>query len=475
MSDFSSLQTALSGLTAHQKAVQTAGHNIANAATPGYSRQRVDLKSSGAGVVPAVWSKPDGIGNGVEVSTIVRIRDQFLEARAVREVGTGAHLERLGSIMDRIEMIFPEPSDVGLAHQLSDMWASFDDVGNQPGSSAPRISLLERAGTVASELNRAATELANLHQSSVDQADALVTEVNTTAARVAELNQSVRNATAAGLAPHDLADQRDRLIDRLGELVGVTTQPGEHGTTNVFLGGTALVRGDRAESLVLDTEGDLPAPHDGLDLTNTQVRWAKDNYPAAVTSGEIAGLMEGANRAIPDQLADLDAVADTLITQVNDLHVQGFGLDGADGRQFFAGTDAATIRVHDDVAGQPDNVAAAAPDPANPGSPLGELDASWAQALAALGDAPDAPDQVYNDMIGALGVETQALHRRQAIQGEVIRQVDDAREGVRGVNIDEEMVSLVQSQHAYAASARLMTTIDEMLATLITRTGVVGR
>ncbi|MFP4514298.1 MAG: flagellar hook-associated protein FlgK [Acidimicrobiales bacterium] len=475
MSDFSSLQTALSGLTAHQKAVQTAGHNIANSATPGYSRQRVDLTSNGAGVVPAVWSKSDGIGNGVDVSTIVRVRDEFLEARAVREIGTGAHLERLGSVMDRIEMIFPEPSDEGLAHQLSEMWASFDDVGNQPGSSAPRISLLERAGTVATELNRAATELVNLHRSSVDQADALVTEVNTTAARVAELNQAVRNATAAGLAPHDLADQRDQLVDRLGELVGVSTRTGEMGTVDVFLGGSALVRSDRAESLVLDTDGDLPAPHAGLDLTNTQVRWSKDDYPAEITSGEIAGLMEGANRAIPDQMADLDEVADTLITQVNDLHVQGFGLDGVDGRQFFAGTDAATIRLHDDVAGQPDNVAAAAPDPVNPGAPLGELDASWAQALAELGDASDAPDREYNDMIGALGVETQALQRRQEIQGEVIAQVDDAREGVRGVNVDEEMVSLVQSQHAYAASSRLMTTIDEMLATLITQTGVVGR
>ena len=475
MSDFSSLHTALSGLTAHQRALQTIGHNVANAATPGYSRQRVDLMSQGAGVVPAAWSRSEGVGNGVKVAGIVRIRDEFLEARALREAGTGSHLSSLGGVMDRIEMVFPEPSDVGLAHQMAELWAAFDDVANQPGGNAARIALLERASTVANELNRASSELTNLHGSSVGQADALIKEVNATAARVADLNQAIRNASSAGLHPHDLADQRDQLIERLSSLVGATTQPGEHGTTNVYLGGTALVRGDRAEALLLDTSGPLPAPHDTLDLTNTQVRWAKDNYPATVTAGEVSGLLEGANRAIPRYLAQLDVVATSLVDQVNDLHVQGFGLDGTNGRLFFDGTDAATIRLHADVAGQPDHVAAAAPDPNDPTQPLGALDASWAQMLAGVGNGDSSPGKAYHDLIGGLGVENQALQRRQQIQGEVIRQVDDAREGVRGVNIDEEMVALVQSQHAYAASARVMTAIDEMLATLIQGTGRVGR
>jgi flagellar hook-associated protein 1 len=467
MSDFSALNSALSGLLAHQKALQTAGHNVANAATPGYSRQRVNLMSIGGGVIPAVWSKPDSIGRGVEVTGLVRIRDEFLEARMLRESATGAHLRTLGSVMNRIELVFPEPSDVGLGHQLAELWGAFDDVANQPGSISTRIALIERATTVANELNRASAELGNLHTSIVDQAGVLTAEVNATAARVADLNGAIRNATNAGLSPHDLADQRDQLIERLGELVGATTRPGADGSVNVFVGGTTLVRGDRAERLTVQVDDD-PGP---LGLKAVQVQWAKDGYPAQLASGEIAGLLDSANVTIPKYLAQLDAVAVRLATQVNGIHGGGFDLDGNAGLDFFTSATpmtAASIRVNPAVAADARLIAAS-------GDPTGQLDAGTARALAAIGESTQRPDLVYNELIGSLGVENQALQRRQNIQGEVIRQVDDAREGVRGVNIDEEMVAMVQSQHAYAASARLMTAIDEMLQTLITRTGVVGR
>ena len=482
MSDFSALNSALSGLLAHQRALQTAGHNVANAATPGYSRQRVDFSSIGGGVIPAVWSKPDPIGRGVEISGLVRIRDEFLEARMLRETASGAQLDAIGSIMDRIELIFPEPSDTGLAHQLAELWGAFDDVANQPGSLSTRIALLERATTVANELNRGAAELANLHTSITERVQVLVSEVNATAARVADLNSAIRNATNAGLAPHDLADQRDRLIERLADLAGVTTRAAEDGTVSVYIGGTALVRSDRAESLelVVPDEVDPDTPAGSVGLKDLDVRWAKDGYPAAITSGEIAGALDGTNRAIPKYLQHLDDVAVSLAEQVNALHEAGFDLDGNEGLAFFVNglapgdpVTALSIRLDPDVAADPRMVAASGIG--DPLDPTGNLDASIAQQLAAIGGATDRPDLVYNELIGALGVENQALQRRQGIQTEVIRQVDDAREGVRGVNIDEEMVAMVQSQHAYAASARLMTAIDEMLQTLITRTGVVGR
>ncbi len=472
MSDFAALQTALSGLIAHQRALQTAGHNAANAATRGYSRQRADLVSAGAGVVPAIWSTTDGIGNGVQVAGIVRIRDEFLEARALREAGQGALLRTQTSTLGRVEMVFPEPSDVGLAHQLAELWGAFDDLANQPGASAPRVALLERARTVAEELNRSAAELANLHRASVEQADALVSEVNATAARVAELNGAIRNATAAGLNPHDLADQRDLLVERLGELVGVTTRQGELGTTDVFLGGSSLVRGDRFELLTL-TETATPSSHP--DFAIVEVQWAKDGFTAVVDRGEIGGMLDGMNRVIPTYLGRLDEVATTLASTVNAAHQAGFDLDGTAGIAMFvddadttASISATNIRVHSSLMADPRLVAASA-DPASP------LDGANALALARVGEDTAGADAAYKRLIGALGVESQATQRREQIQSEVIVQVDAARDSVKGVNLDEEMTNLVQSQHAYAASARLMTAVDEMLDTLISRTGLVGR
>lgn len=466
MTNFAALQTALSGLLAHQRSLQTAGHNAANVGTDGYSRRRVDLVSAGSGVIPAVWSKTDGIGRGVDVAGMVRIRDEFLEARALREAGTGARLDALATATRRIEMVFPEPSDVGLARQLSELWGAFEDVANQPGSNAPRVAVLERARIVADELNRGAAELANLHGSAVLQATTLVEEVNATAARVAELNGAIRNASAAGLDPHDLADQRDLLVERLGELVGVTTRPGELGTLDVFLGGSTLVRGDRFETLQAAETTAVAAPH---DLFRTQqVQWAKDGYPAVVDGGEIGGLIEAANVTIPGYLRQLDDVASQLATAVNAAHAGGYDLDGAAGLDLFTGTSASDIRLNPAVGGDPRKVAAS-------GDPAGTLDGGNANALAALGQGPGSADSLYGELIGRLGVESQALHRRQQIQTEVIVQVDAARDSVKGVNLDEELTALVQAQHAYAASARLMTAVDEMLETLIGRTGLVGR
>lgn len=478
MSDFSALQTALSGLIAHQRALQTAGHNAANVNTRGFSRQRVDLASAGAGVVPAVWSRTNGIGNGVMVVGTVRIRDEFLEARALREAGKATELHALQTVSSRIEMVFPEPSDVGLAHQLSELWGAFDDLANQPGASAPRIALLERARTVTAELNRGATELVNLHRSTVQQADALVKEVNATAARIAELNGAIRNATAANLDPHDLADQRDLLVERLGELAGVTTRQGELGTVDVFVGGSSLIRGDRFEELRLVETGDLAPPHDAMPIKANQIQWAKDGYPANVEGGEIAGLTRAANDMIPRYLAELDAVAVRLADRVNTQHLAGFDLDGNPGGLFFtdaATTTALTIAVDPALAADPRLIAAAGSDGGAPPASLGTLDATNATALAVLGEQSDGPDSVYSRLIGGLGVETQAIKRRTMIQTEVVVQVDAARDSVKGVNLDEEMVNLVQAQHAYAASARLMTAVDQALETLINRTGLVGR
>ena len=478
MSDFAALQTALSGLIAHQRALQTAGHNASNVNTRGYSRQRVALASAGAGVVPAVWSRTDGIGNGVKVTGTVRIRDEFLEARALREAGKANQLHSLETVAGRIEMIFPEPSDVGLAHQLSELWGAFDDLANQPGASAPRIALLERARTVAAELNRGATELVNLHRSTVSQADTLVQEVNAISARVAGLNGAIRNATAADLDPHDLADQRDLLIERLGELAGVTTRQGELGTVDVFVGGSSLIRGDRFEELRLVETGDLPPPHDTQPIKANQIQWAKDGYPANVEGGEISGLLSASNDMVPRYLAELDAVAVRLADRVNTQHQAGFDLDGNPGGLFFTDastTTALTIAVDPTLAANTRLIAAAGSDGGAPPASLGTLDAGNANALAVIGEQTDGPDSVYSRLIGGLGVETQAIGRRALIQSEVVVQVDEARDSVKGVNLDEEMVNLVQAQHAYSASARLMTAVDQALETLITRTGLVGR
>lgn len=472
MSSFGSLNTALSGLLAHRRALDVTGHNIANVDTPGYSRRRADLSPTGQSSVPSLWSRANSVGGGVNVTGLTRIRDEFLERQALDARGAASRLAVEASMLGRIEQTVPEPSDVGLAAQLGDFWASWDDVANNPGNSAGRIAVLQQADTVAASLNRVSSELHSIRNGSVKELSAIASQVNAIAASIAELNGAVSRATSAGLDAHDLADQRDLLINELSDLIGVSTREGEHGTVDVILGGSALVRGTRAEALQVAEPEPLTGPYAGTGLNRVELQWKIDGYPASITAGRVGGLLATVNEHVPKAVTELDAVASAMVTSVNALHLGGQGLDPvADvGLHFWdpAGTTAATIRVSGDVLGQPSRIAAAAVG-------AGDLDVSVAQQMAALFSSPTGPNTAYQRMIGRLSVETQSIGRRAEIQSDVAARADDQRIAVSGVNLDEELTSLIATQRAYEASARLLTAVDEALDVLVNRTGVVGR
>ncbi len=469
MSTMSSLTTALSALYAQRRGLDVTGHNIANANTDGYTRQRVELSANPGPVLPAVFSRWNGVGQGVDVSGIARLRDAFLELRSNQEHAVAGELDTTYQILARIELGFGEPSDLGLAAQLNDFYAGWGDIANNPTDMAARRALLERASTLVANLRSTAASLHALRTDMVVQARAQVDAVNGMAAAIAELNENIATNTRAGLAPVDLLDQRDLLVSRLADVVGITTRPTSDGGLDVFVGGTALVRGNVAESLaVVDTRAD-----DDLGTPRTlAVVWARDGYPATVSGGSVAGLVNGANRLIDGptgQLARLDGVARSLRDLVNAAHAQGKDLYGDMPMvDFFSGTGAGDIAVSVDLLQDPRLLAAAAADG-------GYADGANALALAKLAGHEDGPDVAYRAMIVELGVAVQTVGRRIAIQHEVTRQVDAARDAQAGVNLDEEMTNMLSYQRAYEAAARFMTTIDQMLDRLINSTGLVGR
>jgi flagellar hook-associated protein 1 FlgK len=296
-SDFFGLQVGLSALNASRRAMEVAAQNVANANNEGYSRQRVNISSGGAPVTAAVFSRSDGSGSTVSIDSVTRMRDDFLEARALAEHSNQSSLTRSQTLLDRIELTFKEPSDTGLQSQIADLWAGFEDLANNPGSDATRSQLLQRANTIATTVNQAAKQLDDLWNSSVSQLSTIAASANQVADRVAELNGAIKRATAAGLNPNDLLDQRDKLVVQLSETVGATAQAGQLGTVNVFVGGTAIVRDEVANHLAINVPG-------GTNISTAssqpvQLVWVKDGFPALVTGGEGGGLLDGVNRMLP--------------------------------------------------------------------------------------------------------------------------------------------------------------------------------
>ncbi len=453
MSDFGGLSIGLSGLQAHRRALDVTGHNLANVNTPGYSRQRVDLSPITNPTTANIFSRSNAAGTGVLAGTAHRLHDQFVETRALQEHGADGALKQSQAVLGQIEMAVNEPSDTGLASQINRFMAAWDDVANRPDDLSARQQLVELGKTLSADFAQLDGSLAALSQNTGRQLDATVADINTSAAAVADLNNRVLAAVNADMPAGDLMDQRDVMIRNLADLVGVTVRPKENGVVDVYLGTTALVRGNRPEALRVDAT---------TTPGTTAVVWDRLGVSAAA-GGQLSALQGAVNSTIPGYRAQLTAVQLQLTSDVNTVHATGFDLAGTPGLPFFQ-MGPGGIAVNPIIANDPTKVAAAA-------APTGLRDGSVAGQIADL----TGPGSAYNAMVLHLGIESRTVNRQAATQSLVTEHVDSAREATSGVNIDEEMTNMVAIQHAYDASARFITAVDSMLDTLIRSTGLVGR
>ena len=472
MGDFTSINTALSGILAQRKALEVIGHNIANANTEGYTRQRVQLQSTGTAGY-GVWSNGGpGSGTGVTVESVTRMREELLDQQARRAMSGESNASKSAAILTKLEQLMPEPSDHGIAAKLSEFWNAWDDAAALPGDIPTRHALLQNADVLASTFQRTSASITDFRASLQNDLAATVAQVNADSARVAELNKQITAAVASGVDAGDLQDQRDLIIDRIVAATGATTRPADFGAVDIFLGGSTLVREGHAESLKVVTGANLDPPLDSMGLTKSELRWNLDDYPVAGLSGTAAATLAGINETVPAYLHELDAVAASVVTAVNTLHTTGHGLDAVNdvNLSFFdpAGVTAASIAVSTDVAGQPGRIALAA-------GAGGALDGSLAQQIAAITDSTTGPDALHRTLVGRLSIDVSTAAGRATVQTSIADHAKAERQNVIGVSLDEEMTNLVATQHAFEAASRVLTTIDEMLDTLINRTGTVGR
>lgn len=453
----SGLYTALSGVNAHRTILEVTSQNVANQATPGYHRQIADVRTGGLGPT-GVFTGTAFRAAGVDVVSVRRAADLLAENRLVRETALQAGLTRMVDQLDRIEMAFTEPSDHGLAALLDDYWGGWSDLATAPHDTALRSQLLERAQSVIDVLHRGNADLDSIARGAEEAMFALAVDVNELAARLAQVNHAIASSPTV---PNDLFDRRDTLVRDLAALTGAVARVHDNGQVDVSIGGRSLVYGASFHTV------------EGL---GGELTWAADGSGVKAPDGEAAALHAILTGVVPRYRAKLDAVAEALVTTVNALHTTGYDQNGSTGRTFFdpTGVTAATIRLSADVAGQPANIAAGAPVFPGPTAP-GPLDGEMARALAGLADAPSGADAAYRSMISALGVEVRSARQRADVQTQVTAAAQQIVDSVSSVSIDEEMVTLVAAQRGYEASARVLTVVDELLETLITRTGVVGR
>jgi len=445
---FSSLTNTLSALQYNRTAMDVHSSNVANVGTDGYARRRVVGETVGAPSVPALWSRYDGAGNGVRVGSVDRMVDPLLDSRARTEHAQQSLLDGRSDALQRLESGLGEPGDDGVASALSAYWSAWHDVANSPGDMAARSQLLARAEALTSAVGSQARLVTTEWSDQQVGLRGMETEINTVSADLAQLNETIRSAKTSGTETGTLEDRRDLLTMRLSELTGATSIGQADGTVEVRVGGAVLVSGNAASTFSVSGATGLGDPV-GISVGGTTV---------TVSTGSVGAAVSLMDRTLPDYLSRLDGFTSSLAATVNAQHTQGFDLSGAAGGSFFSGSTAATLRV---AVTDPAKVAAA--------TVAGTLDGSNADALAGLSTVDDG----YRRLVTDFGAEVASARRVADNQQVLTDQVDGAREALSGIDLDEEMVQMLAHQRAYEAAARVMSTVDSVLDTLINRTGLV--
>ncbi|MAY98817.1 flagellar hook-associated protein FlgK [uncultured Nocardioides sp.] len=456
----SSLNTALSALRYNRVAMDVASHNIANVATEGYNRRRVDGESMGAPVVPARWSTYEGAGSGVRTSSIVRMNDVLLDNRARTEHSSLSYLQLRATALARMESGVGEPGDSGVSAAMADFRSSWQDLANDPGGNAARGQVLARAESLAGAL---AAQAANVSAEMTTQRLTLqgsVAEVDTVATELAATNRAIATAALDGVDVSDLADTRDVLGLRLAELTGGVGLLQPDGTMTVSVAGVSLVSGSTAGTLRIATGVTASGGPDGSPVTFAIDHGATSTTLTADVRGEVGASADLLNTTLPAYAAGLGAVARDLADTVNAVHAAGYDLDGTTGTAFFSydpADPAATLTV-----------AVTARQVAASSLPGGVLDGSNADVIGTAG----TPEGSYQRLVNGFGTEVASAQRLVRTQSLLTTQVDSAREQLSGVNLDEETVAMLTAQRAYEAAARVMSVMDSVLDTLINRTGI---
>lgn len=459
---FSGIEAGKRALLTHQMVLQTIGQNIANVETPGYRRQRVNIQASAPEDL-----RVGSLGTGVQVTDIRHIRDLFLgqqERDATKSLGQWAYKEKT---LSEIEAAYNEPQDNSLSQLLTEFWDSWSELATNSDSMSNRKAVVASANRMVAGFQQLSKKLSDIRSAADRDVTDMVSEVNERTAEIARLNQAIVRAEVGGTHANDLRDVRDQVTQELAQLIDVRTIDKPNGGSMVLMGSMTLVDGSQNMPIDYQTEN-----FNGV--STSKIVWKGTNFKLTNLGGKLAGLTESRDELIPQHIADLDELAQTVIQQVNALHLTGYGMSGTTNTAFFdpAATSASTMRLNVEITLDPGKVAASS---TNTGNNNIALAMSELRSARVMSNGSGTISDYYDSLVSTAGLQAKEATTTAANYELLVQQINNARQSVEGVNLDEEMTNLVKYQRAYDASARVITAMDQALDTVIGAMGIVGR
>ncbi len=474
---FGVMGTAGRGLLTNSLGIKTASHNIANVETPGYSRQRQELAAT------RPEQHPSGhLGTGVEQLSVERITDAFVREQLVRQASLLGSSDAQAQALSAIEELFNEQAGEGLSAALNDLYDAFSDLASAtaPGAAVERESLRSSAQALVDTLHTMDRQLRSEMRGADQAIRSLLPEINRSLEQIAALNEEVVRLEIEAPA-NDARDQRDLLVRELGELVDVQSLEAPNGAISISLGnGLPLLEGGFVRQLVA-----VEDPTNAFSLSLAQVRYqdaagSDFDVTGLIGGGRLGGLLRSRDTLLAGAIRSLDTVAYNLAVSTNAVHAAGTGLNGASG-DFFAALpgveDAARdLALAPGILADPDAIAAglsAAPSDNRNALALAGLRTA-PQTLFLPGDPPgpaSGPSRTLLEHVATIasdaGQQARSAESSRVQQERILERLEDRRDAVSGVSLDEEMTQLIELQAAFQANSRVISLVDELLDELI--------
>ena len=477
--------TAVKGLLASQRSIYIANHNIGNVNTKGYSRQEGFQRATTAFELPGIGY----LGTGTEIYDIQRVRDSYIDFKYWNErAPQGEWAAKRGGLYE-IEKLFGEPSNSSFRQYMDDFYKALETMSTNPSDPAYREPVRENALALTKHINSTAVRLEQLRKETEVSIETRVKNINSMANQIASLNRQIYSDEVDGRAANDLRDRRDLLVDELSQIANVRVNESEDGKYRVSISGVSIVDHIHVSEIKLEKDENDPTKE-------IKAQWSNGSE-VKLRSGELKGLLElynedGENnkyRGIPYYQKRLDEFAKGFADKFNEQHEKGWGLNGKKVDKFFDYDDtkgiAATITLSHGILEDLEYIAAAGDENGSAddnGNLLELINQRENRNFFGSKDEDEdkkvsqgTPDDFIKSILSNLAVDSMQSQRMYSSQNIMLDNIQSKRDSISGVSYDEEMGDIVRFQHAYIASAKMVSTLDTIMDVTINRLGLVGR
>ncbi len=485
---FVGFNSAVSGLLSAKRGMYVASHNIDNSPRLGYSKQLVEQNATPSMRLVGIGH----LGTGTEITDITRARNFFTDTKYWHEsAGVGEWKAKTTALTD-IEKIMGEPSETSFRQYMDNFYDSLNDMTKNPGDNSYRQPVLENAVSFTKHINEVSKRLEKLRVDSEKELQLAADKINQIGSQITQLNRQIYMKEIDGHSANDLRDSREMLIDELSEIVNVNVSESADGKYDVSIAGNSLVYHENMSPIKLKK---ITKDEHGADLLypTMELKW-ENGADVRYSSGTVKGLMDTINgdgennsyNGIPFYEKKLSYFAETFADKFNEQHKKGYDLNGEKGLDFFVyekGLGASnTIRINEEILKDVNKIAASSTKDGE-----GNIDIENNENIKALIDLRNdknffkglkgtgTADDYLKSMLSSLGVDGRQSGRFLETQKLLQKNLQERRQSVSGVSVNEEVSDIIKYQKVYTASAKVINTLDTLMDLTVNRLGTVGR